>query len=390
MSKLSVVIFGAGRIGQTIALLLAGTGDYRVRLVDSKAESLETLAGLSAASGQPIDGEVIDAHDPAAVRAACQGHWGVINALPYSLTAVVAQAAHAVGAHYFDLTEDVASTKIVSALASKNQPGALIPQCGLAPGAVSVIGGDLARRFDHLKSLHLRVGALPRYPTNGLNYALTWSPEGLINEYIQPCEAVVNGHKTSVPALAEREEFSVDGIHYEAFNTSGGLGTLADTLSGRVQSLNYRSIRYPGHRDAVRLLLQDLRLSERPDLLAEIFRHAIPSTQQDMVILFCNAIGERDGQLQQQTYTTTIHGAEVHGRFLTAIQLTTASAICAVVDLLATGALPDQGLVRQEDIPLDLFLSNRFGKVYAPQDASGALKAGASYRQAPMLADAAQ
>lgn len=375
MENHSVMIFGAGRIGQAIALMLAGTGDYAVTLVDQSPVALAEVPLLSAACQSEIFSQVVNAADPNALQTACRGQWAVVNALPYHLTAAVATAAHAVGAHYLDLTEDVASTRLVSALALVGeQQAALIPQCGLAPGAISIIGGDLSRRFDRLDSLRLRVGALPRYPTNGLNYALTWSPEGLINEYIQPCEAIVNGEKMMVPALAEREEFLIDGILFEAFNTSGGLGTLAESLLGRVQSLNYRSIRFPGHRDAMRLLLHDLRLAERPDLLLEIFRHAIPSTQQDQVIVFCSAIGERDGWLQQQTYTVTVYGGMLYGRSITAIQRATASALCAVVDLLAAGALAGRGRVRQEEISLPIFLDNRFGAVYAMADQAGALK----------------
>jgi saccharopine dehydrogenase-like NADP-dependent oxidoreductase len=131
--------------------------------------------------------------------------------------------------------------------------------------------------------LKLRVGALPQYPSNALNYNLTWSTDGVINEYCEPCEAVVNGERVLVPAMEEREEFSLDGVTYEAFNTSGGLGTLCDTLAGKVRTLNYRTIRYPGHCAIMKALLQDLRLSERRDVLKDIFENALPSTLQDVV-----------------------------------------------------------------------------------------------------------
>ena len=83
----------------------------------------------------------------------------------------------------------------------------------------------------------MRVGALPQYPSNALNYNLTWSTDGLINEYIEPCEAIVEGRLVTMPAMEEREEFSLDGVTYEAFNTSGGLGTLAKSLEGRVRTM---------------------------------------------------------------------------------------------------------------------------------------------------------
>ncbi len=123
-------------------------------------------------------------------------------------------------------------------------------------------------------SVRLRVGALPQYPSNALNYNLTWSTDGVINEYCEPCEAIVNGVLRDVPPLEEREEFSLDGVTYEAFNTSGGLGTLCETLEGKVRNLNYRTIRYPGHAAIMQALLNDLRLRDRRDVLKDILEHA--------------------------------------------------------------------------------------------------------------------
>jgi saccharopine dehydrogenase-like NADP-dependent oxidoreductase len=223
----------------------------------------------------------------------------------------------------------------------------------------------MTRRFDSLDSVKLRVGALPQYPSNALNYNLTWSTDGVINEYCEPCEAIVNGERREVPPLEECEEFSLDGITYEAFNTSGGLGTLCDTLAGKVRTLNYRTIRYPGHAAIMRALLNDLRLRDRRDVLKNILEHAVPTTLQDVVIISVSVSGRINGQLVQETYANKIYSREVAGRMLSAIQITTAAAICAVLDLLAEARLPQGGFVRQEDIPLKEFLGNRFGRVYA-------------------------
>ena len=152
---------------------------------------------------------------------------------------------------------------------------------------------------------------------------------------------------------------------YEAFNTSGGLGTLCDTLEGTVRTLNYRTIRYPGHAMIMRALLNDLRLRDRRNVLKDILEHAVPTTLQDVVIVFVAVSGRKTGQLIQETYANKIYSRDVDGRTLSAIQITTAAAICTVLDLLATGQLPQNGFVRQEDIPLKVFLENRFGQVYA-------------------------
>lgn len=354
-----ILVAGAGKIGQTIADMLAASGDYRVTVAD------RSQAQLSAIRRQTrVDTLELDIGDRTALDAALAGRFAVLSAAPYHLTTRIAEAAAPLGVHYLDLTEDVASTKRVKELA-QTAKGALIPQCGLAPGFISIVASDLARGFETLDSIKLRVGALPQYPSNALGYNLTWSTDGIINEYCEPCEAIVNGERVLTPALEEREEFSLDGVTYEAFNTSGGLGTLCDSLKGKVRSLNYRTIRYPGHCAIMKALLQDLRLADRRDVLKDIFENALPSTLQDVVIVFVAVSGHRQGRLVQETYASKIYSGAIDGVTRSAIQLTTASGICTVLDLLATGTLPQSGFVRQEDIPLATFLGNRFGKVYA-------------------------
>jgi saccharopine dehydrogenase-like NADP-dependent oxidoreductase len=258
----------------------------------------------------------------------------------------------------------VASTRRVREIAAR-APSVFAPQCGLAPGFISIVGADLAARFERLDSLRLRVGALPRFPVNALGYALTWSPEGLINEYCEPCDAVVEGARCQVRPLEGLERFFVDGVAYEAFNTSGGLGGLCETFAGRAREINYRTIRYPGHAAAMKLLLGDLRLRERRDLLKTILEAALPSTRQDVVVILAAAAGWRDGRLVEESYVHRLFGDES----ASAIQTATAAGLCAVLDLVAAGRLPQSGLLAQETVPLELFLTNRFGAAYAPRAA---------------------
>ena len=211
----------------------------------------------------------------------------------------------------------------------------------------------------------MRVGALPIYPSNALKYNLTWSTEGLINEYCNPCEAIVDGAVREVAALEGMEEFSLDGVAYEAFNTSGGLGTLCETLAGRVENLDYKTVRYPGHREIVKILVRDLRLARHREVLKDVFEAAIPMTTQDLVIVFVTVTGHKQGRLVQETFVRKIYSKRVGGKHLSAIQLTTAAGICAMVDLQREGRLPARGFVRQEEVPLADFLANRFGRHYA-------------------------
>ncbi|MDX3928360.1 MAG: saccharopine dehydrogenase family protein [Shinella sp.] len=356
-----IVVVGAGKIGSTIARMLAHSGDYRVVVADRSAEQLAAIEAHKAVSTAAID---IDAR--AALEALLRGKFAVLSAAPFHLTVTIAEAAAAAGVHYLDLTEDVESTRRVKQIAAKART-AFIPQCGLAPGFISMVANDLANRFDTLESVRMRVGALPQYPSNALNYNLTWSTDGVINEYIEPCEAIVEGALIEVPALEEREEFSLDGVTYEAFNTSGGLGTLCETLQGRVRTLNYKTIRYPGHAAIMKALLNDLGLRHRREILKDIFENALPSTTQDVVIVFVTVSGRKDGRLVQETYAHKVYSGVVAGRMHSAIQITTAGSICAVLDMLADGSLRAEGFVKQEEIGLDAFLANRFGRYYAEE-----------------------
>jgi saccharopine dehydrogenase-like NADP-dependent oxidoreductase len=354
-----IVIVGAGKIGSMIAEMLVGCGDYAVTIIDRSQDQLDRLDGKLAARRVAVD-----ISNGARLRAALAGQYAVLSAAPYHATRLIAEAAKAAGVHYLDLTEDVASTRSVKQLAAGART-AFIPQCGLAPGFITIVASDLIARFDSLQDVRMRVGALPKFPSNALNYNLTWSTDGVINEYCEPCEAIVNGQLRETQPLEECEEFSLDGVLYEAFNTSGGLGTLCETLAGKVRNLNYRTIRYPGHAAIMKALLNDLRLRDRRDMLKDILENAVPITLQDVVIIFVTVSGMRGGQLVQETYANKVYAAEVGGRMHSAIQITTACGICTVLDMLGSRMLPQAGLVRQEEIALRPFLANRFGKCYA-------------------------
>lgn len=355
-----VMVIGAGKIGGALASMLADSGDYQVTVADHSAEQLAKID-----CHPVISGAMLDIANNASLVAALSGKFAVLSAAPFHLTEQIAEAALKVDAHYLDLTEDVATTRKIRALAL-NAERAFIPQCGLAPGFISIVANDLASRFDSLDSVRMRVGALPQYPSNALNYNLTWSTEGLINEYAQPCEAIVEGRLVRLAALEEREELSLDGVTYEAFNTSGGLGTLAQTLEGKVRTMNYRTIRYPGHQAIIKALLNDLNLKNRRDVLKDLLETALPVTIQDVVVIFVTVCGLQDGNYVQETYANKVYPGILAGRKMSAIQITTAAAVAAVFDLLAQEKLPAKGLVRQEEIALADFLSNRFGQVYNP------------------------
>ena len=361
--RTKLILLGAGKIGDAILNLLSHSGDYEITVADRDAERLNYVDKENFPN---VTSVYADLNDQTKVSQLIQGHDVTLSACPYFLTPMIANAAKTANSHYFDLTEDVESTRIVKQLA-QDATSAFVPQCGLAPGFISIVANDVAKKFDSLRDVSMRVGALPTFPNNALKYNLTWSTDGLINEYCNPCEAIVDGKLRETSALEEIEHFSLDGIDYEAFNTSGGLGTLCESLLGRVQNLNYKTVRYPGHRDIIKILIRDLELGkvERRPILKDVLETSVPMTKQDVVLVFVSVIGMRAGRLEQESYAKKIYAQEVNGQLLSAIQLTTASGICAMVDMLIQGKLPQHGLVRQEQASLADFTANRFGRFYA-------------------------
>lgn len=360
MVKPKILIVGAGKIGVTVAVLLANSLDYEVYIGD-----ITVTEQLPDISKNPIKFIQTDINKPEEVQKFIKENaiTGIISCLPFHLTIRVANIAAATNINYFDPTEDIATTAMVLDIQSKCS-AAFAPQCGLAPGFISIAANSLVQGFDVVDSLKMRVGALTQSTNNSLHYGFTWSIDGLINEYICPCEIIEDGKRKFVPALAGLEELVIDKERYEAFNTSGGVGSLVATYAGKIRNLDYKTIRYPGHCERMTFLLNDLRLREDPKLVKEILTRVIPYTTEDKVVVYVAVQGHKNGVLQEKTYTKTLQPKVINGQTYTAIQMTTASGICTVVDMVIKEKCLG-GFVRQEDIRLADFLANRFGSYYA-------------------------
>src|SRR6185503_8028858 len=192
-----VLLLGAGKIGRMIARFLMDSGDYHVLVGDVSEPALERIAKLTGAETRRID-----ASNPAELAAAMKGCDTVLSALSFYFNPTVAKAALDSGLSYFDLTEDVATSDAVAAIAKNAADGQIfMPQCGLAPGFISIVANDLIHWFERIETVKMRVGALPQFPTGELKYNLTWSTDGLINEYCNPCEAIHAGKKIDVLPL---------------------------------------------------------------------------------------------------------------------------------------------------------------------------------------------
>jgi saccharopine dehydrogenase-like NADP-dependent oxidoreductase len=347
-----VRVVGLGKVGELVASLLADSG-FTVTAYDARERS-----------DLPFATKALDVRDAAALRGALAGADAVVSCLPYHLNLAVAEAAHSARLHYFDLTEDVPTTQRVLELSMINPEVAYAPQCGLAPGLIGIVGSSLTKHFDEIRSIELKVGALPRHPAGLLGYAFNWSAEGVVNEYLNDCEVLRSGHRQMVPAMTEHERVVIGGIELEASLTSGGLGTMCETYEGRVQRLDYKTMRYPGHFELMRFFFDELGLRDRRELAGEILVNAKPPVDDDVVYLHAAVEGKTDGMSYRKQYVRAYQPLDINGRVWRAISWTTAASAAAVVELVADGRLPQAGFIKQEDISFADLLSTKNGALF--------------------------
>ncbi len=347
----NVAVVGLGKVGSLVGTLLS---------------DLFTVTGFDrqAPAGLPFAVETGSIQDSQSLESLLSRQDAVVSCLPYNLNLPVARAAHKLGIHYFDLTEDVPTTSAIREMA-KTSKGVMAPQCGLAPGFIGIVGADLCHRFTRLRDVELRVGALPRFPNGLLGYSFTWSPAGVINEYINDAEVIHNGERKMVPSLEGIEMINIEGQEFEAFSTSGGLGTLCETLAGKVDTLNYKTIRYPGHARLMRFLLYELILKDKRELVEQILTEAKPPVREDVVYVYAVVEGWKGDQLAREEFYEAYHPIEIQGKEWRAISWTTAASVAAVVEMVANGTLPASGFIRQEEISYADFMRTKNGALYA-------------------------
>lgn len=355
---MKIMIIGAGNIGISIAYMLANN-DYDITIADSD------LKKLSNNDLKLFKKTEIDILKTPNLQNIFKKMDYIINAGPYFLASKIAQIAKEAQTHYFDLTEDTNQTEKIKQIAKNSSKTVFVPQCGLAPGFIGILANYLAQDFDKIYDVKMRVGALPKYPTNNLKYNMTWSTDGLINEYLHPCYAIKNKQLVMLEPLEGYETFIIDGDEYEAFNTSGGLGTLCDTWKNNVNSMDYKTVRYINHCKLMKFLINDLQLGKNDGKkLKEIFNSSIPKTEQDMVLIFVSVNGIKNKKYLQKTWTKKIYHTDMFNKQWTAIQLTTAAGVCNMIELHRNNKIPQTGFVKQEDANFNDFIESKFGYIY--------------------------
>ena len=353
-------IVGAGNIGSSIYQLIVSAGfDYKLSIADITDDKHWSIS----------DQDYVKLNVPVNFDNIVEGKTLIINALPFSENINLYKSCCKFNVPYFDLSEDCELDKYISDhMGDISRPDIpfTMAHCGLAPGMSSVIANNLVSKLKNPKTVKIRVGALSQNSSNKLRYYTSWSGEGLVNEYIGDCEVIRRGEFSTEQALSGYEKLTISGKEYEAFNTSGGVGSLARTLSenSNVCDLDYKTVRRIGHYNYVDFLFNDLQLSQ--ESLTEIFKSCIPKTRKDLVILYASASGE--GSDDEHTYCKIFKPQTINGRPLTAIEYTTAIGVITMVELFLTNQIKNKGYVTNEEIPLTTALNTTFGKYYREHD----------------------
>lgn len=352
MNFSSIAVVGLGTVGTLAARLLLDSG-FCVTGIDVNVPEAET----------PYTCIRCDVSDIDDLKVHLKGFQAVLSCLPYFLNKNLAQVAFENGLHYFDLTEDVATTRYIQDL-SKNASAVMVPQCGLAPGLIAILGADLFSQFERVRSLKLRVGALPQNPSGLLGYAFNWSPQGVVNEYLNDCEVIEQGERKWVSSMEWLETIYINGVQLEAFTTSGGLGSMCKSFEGKIENLDYKTLRYPGHVKLMNFFFHELLMRENRELAGQILTHAKPPVDDDVVYIHASAEGKMEGKIQRREFVKAYYPMTIADQMRTAIAWTTSASACAVIDLVARDKLCARGFIKQEEIPLDLFLKTRCGSFF--------------------------
>ncbi|HEX8180121.1 MAG TPA: saccharopine dehydrogenase C-terminal domain-containing protein [Pyrinomonadaceae bacterium] len=358
---MKILVLGAGRMGLGAAYDLAhNSPDVRsVTVADIDAERARAVAAT--VGTDKLTPVAVDVNDADAVIALMRGHDAAISCVTYHHNLQLARCAIEARTNFCDLGGN--NTIVDAELALDREARAaginIIPDCGLAPGMVSVLAAHGAARFDELAALHIRVGGLPQEPKPPLNYQIVFSVEGLINEYVERARVIRDGQIIEIESMTETEtlEFPAPFGAMEAFQTSGGTSTLPDTFAGRLRTLDYKTIRYPGHCAQFKLLIElGLAASEEVELdgvrlrprrlLGEMLTRHLPADEPDVVLVRLEFRGRMNQQTQTLRYDIIDSFDARTG--LSAMMRTTAFPASIIAQTMARGGTTEHGARPQE------------------------------------------
>lgn len=351
MARLRVSIVGAGKLGTALAALLAGQDEFSVEVVDPSEDALDRFARREL----PARARLLR-HREALPGILAEADV-TVAAVPEAALEEVAAAAVAARTHFLDFSP--VRTRVGSSLSALAQNRAVFCGCGVSPGIIDNIAGGLLREFSPVADLTIRVGSIPRFPTNRLGYGQIWNVDGLIDEYTRPCAAIRDGKLVTLEPLEGYERITIDGVGYECFTTAGGLEDLEALTMAAPRNVTFKTLRYPGHLEYMRFLLDDLGLRGRRDMLRSLLLNGLPVIHDDVLLLVLTARGDRNGQMVERTIS---HRFVPNPEIAPFNALTTVAAGYAATSLLllARGEIAGEGLVAHHQMDTNRLLSERF------------------------------
>jgi lysine 6-dehydrogenase len=352
---MNILLLGAGRMGLGAAHDFASQPDvHRVTVADMDGEKARFIAERVGPKVHPV---ALDVTDHEAVVALMRGHAAVLSCVVYKLNVQLAKAAVEAGTNFCDLggNNTVVDAELALDAEARAQGVNIIPDCGLAPGMVAVLVAHGIERFQSVDEVHIRVGGLPQEPKPPLDYQMVFSVEGLINEYVERARVVREGKIVEVDSMTELEslDFPEPFGTMEAFQTSGGTSTLPETYLGRVRDLDYKTIRYPGHCDKFKAMIDLGLCSSEPlavdgqslaprRLFGDLLVRNLPHDEPDVVLVRVEFRG--DGK--RLRYDIIDRQDEATG--LSAMMRTTAFPAAIVALMMARGQIAQKGALPQE------------------------------------------
>lgn len=354
------VVFGAGMMGSAAAWDLAANNPADEVVVADI--NLGVASSVTRSIGLPnVSPRRVDVHDDDAVARTLEGAAAAIGAVSYSVNYDLNRAAIEAGVHMCDLggNNDMVTKQLTLDAGAKARGVTIVPNSGLAPGLINILAVEGARQFDSLDSIHLRVGGLPQNPRPPLFYQVVFSVEGLINEYVERAEVIRDGVHTTVDSMSGLEdiEFPPPFGTLEAFSTSGGLSWLPRIFEGKVRELDYKTIRYRGHCEKFKTLL-DLGFAANEPMMVggsvktnreffeDLLKRKLDYGDRDVVLARATIRGTMDGARRSLVYEFIDYYDEATK--ITAMMRTTAFPTAVIATMLAAGAVTARGVLTPE------------------------------------------
>ncbi|TDD74402.1 saccharopine dehydrogenase family protein [Flavobacterium caseinilyticum] len=366
----TIIIAGAGGIAEAVGLILMEWSTVAPTIfIGDRTHSKAKKVAQWIQEGTTKNGSVQDFHLAEnglteEMKAILSQGDIILDCLPGSQAPRIAQFAKDYNLHYANLTEYVAETEQIIALAKDAKTGFVL-QTGLAPGYIDLLANGLFQQFckdfevDAVDKLEFKVGALTNHAVAPHYYGFTWSPVGVATEYVKDTIVLRDFKKTNRPSLSERAAIIIDGITYEEDLTSGGAADLPDALSGKVRSLDYKTLRHPGHYAWIQTQLDDLETTDTIKSLQEKMEAIIPHVEDDQIILYAAVEGkDASGVLRRREIAKRIIPQIVGKHQLRAIQTTTAAPLAQVAQLLLETSL--SGVILQSQIDPIAFLNGNY------------------------------